>query len=540
MTASASGSGADRLARIHAHLRAIDHAVYVSTSVPAASSPDPDKLATVLPPEAKAFLATLADRFRDEVRQLHLVRQERQLQLDLCSTIDEARSLCVFRNGPYPDGDNWTINPLPQILRDRRVDIGDTSPARTDELVSALNSGAQGVQVDMDDGHCPSWKNVIHGHWNLLHAVRGKLPGITASPALLLPRPRAWNMDEENVLVNGHVMPGALFDFGVHMFHSGAHLTSTGRGPFFYLPKLESADEAALWTRIFAYTEATLGIPQHTIKAVVLIEHILAAFEMDAILFAMRHYSAGLNCGMWDYTASILSKFRAFPEASLPDRQAFVSMQTPFLSHYMHLLIATCKKRQAPATTGMAPFVLAGATPDAQAAMRLKTTTGKTLEARAGADGALVFDPALVPLVQDIFATTAATGAVLPAPSPRDLLVLPQGHVTLQSVEFNLRVVLAYIESWVRQEGIAVLDNCVEDSATAEIARSQLWHWIKYQQRLQDSNIVVSLGLIHSLLGPLVPRVSPATRRLALHVLQVQGFPTFLTTFLQHQRLVWE
>ncbi|KDO32368.1 hypothetical protein SPRG_02845 [Saprolegnia parasitica CBS 223.65] len=532
----------DRLARIRAHLQAIDVAVYVASEASPAASPDPDKLATVLPPPALAFLAGLANTFRDDVRALHITRLQRQLELDLCSSLDEAHASCVFRNGPYPDGDAWTIDPLPEVLRDRRVDIGDTSPARTDELVAALNSGAQGVQVDMDDGHCPSWKNVIHGHWNLLHAARGMLQGVQSSPALLLPRPRAWNMDEEHVLVHGHAVPGALFDFGLHMFHSAAHLVATGRGPFFYLPKLESAAEAGLWARVFAYTEATLGVPLHSIKAVVLIEHILAAFEMDAILYALRHYSAGLNCGMWDYTASILSKFRSFREASLPDRQAHVSMQTPFLAHYMHVLLATCARRRAPATTGMVPFVLAQATPAEAAAMLQKTRAAKTHEAIAGSNGALVFDLSLVQEVQEIFAAQATPREVeaTSMPSPRDLLALPRGHVTMHSVAFNLRVVLAYIEAWGRQDGVVVLDHCVEDSATAEIARSQLWHWIKFEHPIHATDLVVSMALVHALLAPISDAYTPATRRLTLHLLHVQHFPTFLTSFLQSQRLLWQ
>ncbi|EQC41808.1 hypothetical protein, variant [Saprolegnia diclina VS20] len=531
----------DRLARIRAHLQAIDVAVYVASEASPAASPDPAKLATVLPPAAQAFLAGLANAFRVDVRALHVARLQRQLELDLCSSLEEAHATCVFRNGPYVDGDAWTIDPLPEVLHDRGVDIGDTSPARTDELVAAINSGAQGVQVDMDDGHCPSWKNVIHGHWNLLHAARGTLPGIThSSPALLLPRPRAWNMDEEHVLVHGHAVPGALFDFGLHMFHSAAHLIATGRGPFFYLPKLESAAEAALWARVFAYTEATLGLP-HSIKAIVLIEHILAAFEMDAILYELRHYSAGLNCGMWDYTASILSKFRSFPAASLPDRQAYVSMQTPFLAHYMRLLLATCARRRAPATTGMVPFVLEHATPAEAAVMLEKTRAAKSYEANCGSHGALVFDVSLVPIVQEIFAQKSPRVVeAVATPTPRDLLTLPRGHVTMHSVDFNLRVVLAYIEAWGRQDGIVVLDHSVEDSATAEIARSQLWHWIKFEHPLQDTDCVVSISLVHALLAQIAHAYAPATRRLTLHVLQVQRFPTFLTSFLQSQRLLWQ
>ncbi|OQS05801.1 malate synthase [Thraustotheca clavata] len=498
---------AERLARIRSHLTRSSDELHV---IPCVSSFE--KMEEVLSPSARVFLVGLFKEFFEDVRTLHVCRHERQLQLDKCKSIQDAFATCHFRNGPYGDGDAWTIDPLPDILRDRRVDIGDTSPAREVELVTALNSGAQGVQVDMDDGHCPSWRNVIEGHWNLMQAVRGNLKGLKSSPALLLVRPRAWNMDEENVMINGHVMPGALFDFG-----------------------LESASEAALWAKIFSYSERVLGIPKRTIKATVLIEHILAAFEMDAILYELRHYSSGLNCGMWDYVASFLSKFRSFQEATVPDRQVFVSMRSPFLSNYMKLLIHTCKKRGAPATTGMVPFVLDTRNAD----LLTKIQSAKAYEANAGANGALVFDPSLVPVVQAIFDQAQPSNKPFVMPTREDLLILPRGNVTMHSITFNLRVVLAYIESWVNQNGIVILDGCVEDSATAEISRSQLWHWIKFSEPIHDTEEVVSMSVIHQVLTTLRTKYSPKAQALTLCVLQAERFPTFLTTFLYNQSLVW-
>ncbi|KAF0684862.1 Aste57867_23207 [Aphanomyces stellatus] len=396
----------DRLVQLKSQLTAASSSssvqdLYILPAESARSSVPSQDVLEVLTPTVQAFLARLTAHVQDDVGALHVARRRRQLELDSCQTIEEAYAKFQFR--PAPEG-NWTIDPLPAILQDRRVDIGDIAPARHADFVTALNSGAQGVQVDFDDGNCPTWRNTIHGHRNLARAARGTLAGLKPleKTALLLVRPRAWNMDEEHVLVHGHVVPGAIFDFAVHMVHSGVHLWKLGRGPFFYLPKLESADEAALWARVFAFTEEQLGLPQATIKATVLIESISAAFDMDAILYALRRYSSGLNCGMWDYTASILSKFRAFRECSLPDRQAHVSMRSPFLATYMHLLIQTCHRRGAPATTGMVPFEMSRASAADRAAFVGKAKAGKTYEADAGADGALVYDTALVSVVQDV------------------------------------------------------------------------------------------------------------------------------------------
>ncbi|KAH9128802.1 hypothetical protein AeMF1_001096 [Aphanomyces euteiches] len=468
----------DRLSTLRAHLNGNQNepSMHVLPALTARSAALEQDFAEVLTPHAQQFLGRLIMHFQKDVEELHLARRQRQIQVDSCRTLDEAYATCKFKSAPEND---WTIDPLPTILQDRRVDIGDISPARHEDFVRALNSGAQGVQVDFDDGHCPTWHNTIVGHKNLMHAARGCLAGMAShSTALLLIRPRAWNMNEEHVVVQGSVAPGALFDFGLHMFHSGVRLWKSRRGPFFYLPKLESASEAALWARVFNYTEVELGIPRGTIKATVLIESIFAAFEMDAILYELRHYSSGLNCGMWDYTASILSKFRSFRECTLPDRQNCVSMKSPFLANYMHLLIETCHKRGAPATTGMIPFDFSHVSPTERAAFVDKAKNGKLYEAQAGADGALVYDAALVPVVQEIFESVrqaqAMKRATLESLEARALLDLPAGDVTLHSIRFNLRVVMHYVASWIEGKGVVVVDHCVEDSATAEISRSQV------------------------------------------------------------------
>ncbi|RLN45567.1 hypothetical protein BBJ28_00003221 [Nothophytophthora sp. Chile5] len=284
----------------------------------------------------------------------------------------------------------------------------------------------QGVQVDFDDGHCPTWNNTLHGHFNILEATRGALalPGVklVEKPALLVVRPRAWNMDE----------PGSI-------------------------------------------------------KATVLIENIFAAFEMDEILFELRHHSSGLNCGMWDYTASIVVNFRHRSDFVLPDRQQYVSMKSDFLKYYMELLIRTCKRRSAPATTGMVPFVLSELPAElSQAEAIAKAQAGKRMEALAGSDGALVYDLALVKPVQEVF-TSARSSASLTVTAideafyKESLLIVPRGNVTRRSVEANVRVALLYVLHWLYGQGTVVVNGCVEDSATAEISRAQLWQWVHHQ-----------------------------------------------------------
>jgi hypothetical protein len=304
------------------------------------------------------FLAELHRQFDDEIDSMLLQRAERQAKLDAGHTPDFLPETRDIREG------KWTISPLPDYALDRRIDIGDVSPHDTEFLLAALNSGATGVQTDFDDGHCPRWENVLQGHYNIYHAARGTLmtsDGIMmkrplSKSAVIMHRPRAWNMMERHVQIGGREMLGALFDFGLHMFTNGALLLANRCGPFFYLSKIESHVEARLWDRIFAWTEAKLGLPLGAIKACVLIENILAAFEMHEILYELRLHCLGLNCGMWDYTASIISKFRHRPEFILPDRASHVSMDVPFLTHYRALVLATCHARGALATGGMAPL----------------------------------------------------------------------------------------------------------------------------------------------------------------------------------------
>ncbi|KAG2529328.1 hypothetical protein BBO99_00003414 [Phytophthora kernoviae] len=452
----------------------------------------------VLSPAAVEFVEELATTFQQDVAQLHARRQARRLATEQHGVMPHfLEETCSIR-----DDHTWRVDPQPKALQDRRVDIGDVSPADGEFLLRALNSGAQGVQVDFDDGHCPTWNNTLQGHFNILQAARGILEvkgqKLGADPALLVIRPRAWNMDEPNVLVNGQIVSGALFDFSLHLFHNGKHLLDNGTGPFLYLPKLEGYAEAALWRKIFEHTEEKLTLAKGSIKATVLIENIFAAFEMDEILFELRHHSSGLNCGMWDYTASIVTNFRLQPDYLLPDRQQYVSMKSDFLRFYMELLVLTCKRRDAPATTGMVPFVLAELPPEMSKAEAIeKAQSGKGSEALAGSHGALVYDIALVHPVQQVFTAARKSDSDSNRSSivavdeeffTQKLLSLPRGSVTLRSVETNVRVALLYVLHWLYGRGTVVVNGCVEDSATAEISRAQLWQWVYHRVPIAASS----------------------------------------------------
>ncbi|RMX67771.1 hypothetical protein DD238_000750 [Peronospora effusa] len=536
----------------------------------------------VLSSKALEFVAALAVAFDQEIEQLHARRQIRRLATEkhgaMPHFLDETRAIRQDKT--------WKIDAQPKVLMDRRVDIGDVSPVNKKFLLYALNSGAQGVQVDFDDGHCPTWNNTIQGHYNVLQATRGLLEvsgeRLVENPALLIIRPRAWNMDELHMVVNGHVVPGALFDFGVHLFHNGKYLVENGTGPFLYLSKvrpclraiellpsiltldacaldytqLEGYTEAALWRRIFEYTEKKLQLAHGSIKATVLIENIFAAFEMDEILYELRHHSSGLNCGMWDYTASIVVNFRHRPECLLPDRQQYVSMKSDFLRVYMDLLIATCKRRHAPATTGMVPFVLAELPPQlSQSEAIEKTQSGKRMEACAGSDGALVYDLALVQPVAEVFTaarenTSTYTAVLDEELLNKKLLELPRGHVTLQSVEMNVRVTFLYILHWLYGRGTVIVKGCVEDSATAEISRAQLWQWIYHRVSIAGTSRQVDAFLIKEMLGKVLheeklkqyhpPQYIETAQHLVFLLSTMRCPPAYITTFLQKTLEHWQ
>jgi malate synthase len=452
---------------------------------------------TVLTPEAVAFVVALERKFGAERRRLLARRAEVQAKLD-------GGWKPVFRPETKAIRDaDWTVAKLPEDLLDRRVEI--TGPVDRKMIINALNCGASVFMADFEDASTPSWTNLVEGQLNLRDAIAGTIAfddpesgrhyALAAKTAVLKVRPRGWHLPEKHVLVDGAPMSGSLFDFGLFFFHNAKALLAKGSGPYFYLPKLESADEAELWNAVFVEAQAALGIPKGSIKATVLIETILAAFEMDEILHALRDHSAGLNCGRWDYIYSFIKKFRNDPKAMLPDRGQ-VAMTTHFLQSYVRLLIKTCHRRNVHAMGGMAAQIPIRNDPAANDAAMAKVRADKEREAGEGHDGTWVAHPGLVAIAKEVF------DKAMPGPNQiarkrqdvevgaADLVQVPQGTITEAGLRQNVNVGIGYIESWLRGNGCVPLYNLMEDAATAEISRSQVWQWRRHGAKLADGRLI--------------------------------------------------
>ncbi|KAL9973992.1 hypothetical protein ACROYT_G020519 [Oculina patagonica] len=503
---------------------------------------------TLLTPEALNFVVELVRQFDNNVEQMIRYRTIRKLHLN------DTGELPYFQPQSAEVRDKtWKVLPVPPRLQCRAVDLGDISPANTELFMKALNSSACGIQTDLDDGHCPSWSNQLRGLYNIYQFVHGNMRGVPAmsdAPVIMF-RPRAWNMLEFNMMVGGRVVPGPLFDFGLHMFHNSKLMMKEGNGPFFYLPKLEGSNEVKLWNEVFIWTQQRLGLPQGSIKASVLIESIFCSFELDQILYELRQHSAGLNCGMWDYSASLVSNFGHRPDFILPDRKKYVSMDKQYLKSYMDLVIKTCHARGCHATGGMAPVVLPKNNPQLRQQITGNVCRAKLKEIKAGADGVLVFDPHLVqPLIQMWNSEVNSKNQLHVSRSDvfvsrKDLLQLPQGGFTLQGLQNNITVGILFIDAWLRGEGVFVLNGAVEDSATAEISRSQVWQAIRHQCRLEGDGRTATRALvcdeIQRITDALVrekaqnavdaERLSVSAQILEELVLK-RDFPQFITTYL--------
>jgi malate synthase len=451
----------------------------------------------ILTPESVAFLAELERRFGPERQRLLEARRERQKRLDAGEKPDFLKETARIRDG------DWKVAPLPKDLLDRRVEI--TGPIDRKMVINALNSGASCYMADFEDSTTPTWENQLDGQRNLVDAVRrqitfddpgsGKAYRLNRKTAVLLVRPRGWHLLEKHVEVDGRPMSGSLFDFGLFFFHNAKELVARGTGPYFYLPKLESHLEARLWNEVFLFAQGKLGIPNGTIKATVLIETLPAAFEMDEILYELRDHSSGLNCGRWDYIFSFIKKFARDPKAVMPDR-ASVTMTAHFLRSYSLLLIKTCHQRGAQAVGGMAAQIPIKNDPAANEAALAKVRADKEREATDGHDGTWVAHPALVPIAKEIF------DRVMKEPNQiarqrqdvhvtaADLLAVPQGDITEAGLVTNISVGIAYLEAWLRGTGCVPLHNLMEDAATAEISRAQVWQWLKHRARLKDGPVV--------------------------------------------------
>ncbi|MFO0958553.1 MAG: malate synthase A [Isosphaeraceae bacterium] len=449
-------------------------------------APGPPEYAAIVGPEALEFLAALHRQFEDRRRDLLARRVDVQARLDSGWNPDFLPETRAIREG------NWVVAPRPPDLLDRRVEI--TGPVDRKMVINALNSGAKVFMADFEDATAPGWNVLIEGQANLGDAIRrridyispeGKKYALNEEVATLLVRPRGWHLPEKHVYVDGQPMSGSLFDFGLYFFHNAKELLARGSGPYFYLPKLENHREARLWNDVFVAAQKALGLPVGTIKATVLIETILAAFEMDEILYELRDHIVGLNCGRWDYIFSFIKKFRARPGFVMPDR-AQVTMTAHCMRSYSLLTIRTCHRRGAHAMGGMAAQIPIKGDPVANEAALKKVREDKLREATDGHDGTWVAHPGLVPIALEVF------DEKMPGPNQcdrmredvrvtaDDLLAVPQGTITEAGLRVNVNVGLRYLESWLRGVGCVPIFNLMEDAATSEISRAQVWQWIEH------------------------------------------------------------
>lgn len=452
----------------------------------------------IISQEALDFVAELAQRFTNTRDELLAARVVKQKEFETGKNPDFLPETKSIRESA------WKVAPIPADLLDRRTEI--TGPVNRKMIINALNSGAKVFMADFEDSLTPTWENIIDGQINLYDAARrqiaftspeGKEYKLNDEIATLIVRPRGWHLDDKHILLNGKPIPGALFDFGIHLFINAEELLARGTGPYYYLPKLENHQEAKLWADVFNYAEDRLGLERGKIKATVLIEVITATFEMHEILHVLKDYCVGLNCGRWDYIFSYIKKFWNRPDMVLPDRAA-VNMKVPFLEAYSKLLIQTCHQRGAFAMGGMSAFIPVKNDEEANAKANAMVTADKEREAGLGHDGTWVAHPGLVPVA------IAAFNKVMPGKNqldkqldvtvtPEQLLATPDGEITEAGLRNNISVCVQYIAHWLSGNGCVPLNNLMEDAATAEIARSQIWQWIHHDKgRLSDGTEVTA------------------------------------------------
>ncbi len=499
----------------------------------------------IITPCALEFLAMLHRRFESERKKLLQLRQEIQKKLDGGWLPEFSPETENIRNS------DWKVAPIPQDLQDRRVEI--TGPVERKMIINALNSGANVFMADFEDSSSPTWDNMVSGQINLRDAVKGTISFVDPNKnkvyqlqdqrAVLIVRPRGWHLPEEHLLIDGEPICGSLFDFGLYFFHNAHQLLKNGTGPYFYLPKLENHHEAALWNQMFVAAQEALGLEVGTIKATVLIETILASFEIDEILYALREHIVGLNCGRWDYIFSAIKKFRNRPDLVFPDRSD-VTMTTHLMRSYSLLVIKTCHRRGASAIGGMAAQIPIKNNLEANEKALAKVRADKEREASDGHDGTWVAHPGLVAVAKEVF------DQKMPQPnqidklredvniSAQDLLSIPQGTITEGGVRRNIRVAIVYLNSWLKGTGCVPLYNLMEDAATAEICRAQLWQWLHHQATLEDGR-TIDLPLFQTLLDQEVRKLrqengkseSKLTEAIALliNLVTTDKFEEFLT-----------
>jgi malate synthase len=445
----------------------------------------------VLTPEALDFVASLVRDFGGRRDQLLATRRERQRRFDAGERPDFLAETKTVREG------TWTVAKVPKELLDRRVEI--TGPADRKMIINALNSGARVFMADFEDSNSPTWDNMVLGHQHLRDAVAGTISYVAPDTgkqyrlgpktAVLMVRPRGLHLPEQHVLLDGTAIPAFLFDFGLYLFHNAKALLAKGSGPYFYLPKLQSHLEARLWNDVFVAAQQRLGIPSGSIRATVLIETLPAAFEMDEILWELKDHSAGLNCGRWDYIFSLIKTLRADPGWVVPDR-AQVTMEQPLMRAYTQLLIRICHRREAHAMGGMAAQIPIKDDPSASEEALSKVRADKVREVKDGHDGTWVAHPGLVELATSIFDEHMKTPNQIHVKredvhvSAADLLRPPEGTRTEAGLRHNIRVGVQYLEAWLQGNGCVPLYHLMEDAATAEISRTQVWQWLHHGARL--------------------------------------------------------
>jgi malate synthase len=461
---------------------------------------------TILTREALDFVVDLARTFGPRVAELLARREARQKEIDAGKLPDFLAETRSIREG------DWRVTSIPADLQDRRVEI--TGPTERKMVINALNSGAKVFMADCEDSMTPTWDNVVQGQINLRDAVarriefaspEGKQYKLNPAIATLIVRPRGWHLCEKHIVVDGKQVPGGFVDFGLYIFHNHAELRRRGSGPYFYLPKTESHLEARLWAEVFRHAETRLGLKPQTIKATLLIEVILAAFEMDEILWELRDYIVGLNCGRWDYIFSFIKKFSRYPDKVLPERGQ-VTMTTHFLRSYSKLLIKTTHRRGAFAMGGMAAQIPIKGDPAANDAAIAKVRADKEREAGDGHDGTWVAHPGLVPVAMEIFDRLMPTPNQLHRKldevrvSAADLLKVPEGTITEAGLRNNVDVSIQYLAAWLGGNGCVPIHNLMEDAATAEIARSQVWQWIHHPGGVLDDGRKVTVELFRQVM----------------------------------------
>jgi len=506
------------------------------------TAPSSDAPTAILTDDALQFLTSLAAEFETRRGELLERRALRQREIDAGRFPDFLPETAEIRN------EEWTVAPIPKDLMDRRVEI--TGPVDRKMIINALNCGANVFMADFEDANSPTWQNNLSGQINLRDAVNrsidyvgpeGKTYRLNPAIATLVVRPRGWHLVEKHAKVRGQPMSASLFDFGLYLFHNARNLMARESGPYFYLPKMESHLEARLWNDVFNFAQDALGIPRGTIRATVLIETIFGAFEMDEILFELREHSSGLNCGRWDYMFSFIKKFRNNADFVLPNR-AEVTMERHFMKSYVELLIQTCHRRNIHAMGGMAAQVPIKNDPAANEAALDKVRQDKLREVLAGHDGTWVAHPGLVPVAKEIF------DAHMQGPNQisrrrdevqvaaKDLLSVPTGAITEAGLRWNIDVGLQYLEAWLRGVGCVPIYNLMEDAATAEICRAQVWQWVKHQAKLDDGRPVTAelvrknaAEQLAKLKGQLGPGRFDDAANIFGQMLTSADFPEFLT-----------